>query len=401
MQESSALDQVLLGCAPLVNRDREVAGLRLSVFPADPDVAVPATALLAEIDQALPAHLAVGDRADLPLIVCLAEAAMLDSALGLASAGRLVIEVPSFLAADTLRTASLRRAAQRGAALATSGAAVATLPADLMPCFKHVLADVADEQWGLPSSGAASASRLLVQGARTAEDVKRAFDSGALAVVGWPLEEVAHKSGAPANAELKGVLELMDLVERQAPLDDMERVLKGDPTLAFRLLRLINCAAFGLRVEVTSFRHALMLLGHMRLKRWLSLLLVSAARDPALRPVVHLAVRRAFLMEALAKALGRADEAEEMFVCGLFSLLDRLMQQPLSALLEQVPMPARVQVSLMDAAGPYGAFLQLMTAVEQSSMVDIREGAARLEISPSVLSRCTLGALASLAELGA
>lgn len=401
MQESSALDQVLLGCAPLVNRDREVAGLRLSVFPADPELAVAAMRLLEELDRALPGRISAGDHVDLPLIVCLADTAMLDSALGQASGGRLVLEVPAFLAMDSLRGSQLRRAAQRGALLATSGAAVSTLPPDLLPCFKHVLADVADEQWGIGASGASTGVSRMLEGARSSSDVKRAFESGALAVVGWPLEEVASRSAGPANAEIKGVLELMDLVERQAPLDEMERVLKGDPALAFRLLRLINSAAFGLRVEVTSFRHALMLLGHMRLKRWLSLLLVSAARDPALRPVAHLAVRRGFLMEALAKSTGRADEGEEMFVCGLFSLLDRLMQQPLPALLEQVPMPARVQVSLMDAAGPYGPFLKLMSSIEQSSMVDMREGAARLEITPAILTRCTLGAVASLAELGA
>jgi EAL and modified HD-GYP domain-containing signal transduction protein len=56
-------------------------------------------------------------------------------------------------------------------------------------------------------------------------------------------------------------------------------VLKNDPTLAFRLLRYINSPAFGLRVEVTRFRHAIMLLGYQRLKRWLALLLASASKD--------------------------------------------------------------------------------------------------------------------------
>lgn len=61
------------------------------------------------------------------------------------------------------------------------------------------------------------------------------------------------------------IVELIARVEREEPVERMEQTLRRDPTIAFRLLRYIDSSAFGLRVEVPSFAHAMALLGHGRL----------------------------------------------------------------------------------------------------------------------------------------
>jgi EAL and modified HD-GYP domain-containing signal transduction protein len=177
-------------------------------------------------------------------------------------------------------------------------------------------------------------------------------------------------------------MELMQRVDRQEPAEKMEPVLKMDPTLAFRLLRYINSPAFGLRVEVTSFKHALMLLGDGRLKRWLALLLASGSRDPAMRPLMRAAVYRGFLMEELGRSTSDADIRGEMFVCGVFSLLDQMLRQPFKELLASVPVPDRVATSLLQTDGPFSGYLGLVRALELASPVDIREQAEKLFIAP-------------------
>ena len=99
------------------------------------------------------------------------------------------------------------------------------------------------------------------------------------------------------------IVELIHRVDNEEPIDKLEATLKRDPSLAFKLLRYINSPAFGLRVEVSSFRHAIMLLGYQRLKRWLALLLATASKDVNLRPVMFAAVRRGLLMEELVARL--------------------------------------------------------------------------------------------------
>ena len=72
-----------------------------------------------------------------------------------------------------------------------------------------------------------------------------------------------------------------------------------------------------------------MLLGYQRLKRWLALLLATASKDVNLRPVMFAAVRRGLLMEELVAGNGDEEMRSEMFICGVFSLLDRMFQETL------------------------------------------------------------------------
>jgi EAL and modified HD-GYP domain-containing signal transduction protein len=157
---------------------------------------------------------------------------------------------------------------------------------------------------------------------------------------------VPAKSGVAP--ELQVILELINRVDREEPVDRLEAVLKNDPTLAFRLLRYINSPGFGLSVEIGSFRHALMILGYQRLKRWLALLLASASKDANMKPVMFAAVRRGLLMEELVKGSGDAEMRGEMFICGVFSLLDRLLKP---ALRRAAALGARARAGAPGAAG--------------------------------------------------
>ncbi|MFY8018559.1 MAG: histidine kinase, partial [Inhella sp.] len=158
-------------------------------------------------------------------------------------------------------------------------------------------------------------------------------------------------------------------------------------------------AAFGLPVEVSSFRHAMMLLGYPRLKRWLALLLTTASKDNTMRPVMWAALRRGLLMEEFSKSLDDSDAKDEMFICGLFSLLDHLLKAPFSNLLQAIPMPERVRQALMEDAGPYAPYLTLVQAMESESAHDVRGACEALMISPSEANHALLQALAKGAQL--
>jgi c-di-GMP phosphodiesterase len=220
-------------------------------------------------------------------------------------------------------------------------------------------------------------------------------------VAGWPFGEppaqsVGKKAVAP---ELQVILELINRVDREEPVERLEAVLKNDPTLAFRLLRYINSPGFGLSVEIGSFGHALMMLGYQRLKRWLALLLASASKDANMRPVMFAAVRRGLIMEELVKSSGDAEMRGELFICGVFSLLDRLLGQPFADLLNAVPMPERVRQALLGEAGPFLPYLELVQAIEQESVIDVRERADTLMLGVSEVNRALLSALATAAQL--
>jgi EAL and modified HD-GYP domain-containing signal transduction protein len=232
--------------------------------------------------------------------------------------------------------------------------------------------------------------------------MQASFQRGAVAVLGWPIDDAVQANGRARASDLNVILELMRRIDREAPIDKLEEAITLDPTLAFKLLRYINSPAFGLRVEVSSFRHALMLLGHQRLKRWLALLLASASKEKDMKPVMFAAVRRGLLMEELVRAsVGGGDEhvRGEAFICGVFSLLDRMLNQPFAELLGAVPVSESVRIALVDGRGPFQPFLQVVNAVESESIYDIRESAERLLLGESAINRATLRALAAAAQL--
>ena len=201
------------------------------------------------------------------------------------------------------------------------------------------------------------------------------------------------------QTDLQVIVELMSRVEQGEDVERLEQTLKRDPSLAFKLLRYLNSAAFGLPVEVASFRHAIMLLGYSRMKRWLALLLTTASKDHSLRPIMFAALRRGILMEELAKSASDASLADEMFICGLFSLLDHMLQQPFSQLLDAIPVPDRVHQALIDASGPYQPYLELVRAIEEESVYDYRSAAEQLMLDANEINACVMRALAKAAQL--
>ena len=172
--------------------------------------------------------------------------------------------------------------------------------------------------------------------------MEASFARGAEAVLGWPIDDAVTTSAArsgknQATPSIQTIVELISQVDKEQPIDKLESTLKRDPALAFKLMRYINSPAFGLRVEINSFGHAIMMLGYQRLKRWLALLLATASKDVNMKPVMFAAVRRGLLMEELVRTTGDEEMRNEMFICGVFSLLDRMFDQPFEQLLSSIP----------------------------------------------------------------
>jgi EAL and modified HD-GYP domain-containing signal transduction protein len=94
----------------------------------------------------------------------------------------------------------------------------------------------------------------------------------------------------------------------------------------------------------------------------------------------------------------------EMFICGVFSLLDKLLQQPARELMGSVPVPERVRQTLLaepgsGPGGPYGPYLELVRAIEGESLFDIRECTERLLLGPGEVNRALLASLRQAQQL--
>jgi c-di-GMP phosphodiesterase len=399
MNDHPILNQVVLGYSPMIDRERVIAATRLTVFPARPDLPLDAGALLDAVAEVWP------DGAGKVSLNVVSESLLHDLMLAKPSAN-LMLEVPAFMAANAAHSEAINTLFGRGNTLLLKGRPLTELPRAVLPCFKHSIIDLQDERRSNtpPPPGVTRQITHIQAGVRTLEDLHASFQRGAVAVLGWPIDDAIQANGKARTADHDVIVELMSQIDQQASIDKLEETIARDAMLAFKLLRYINSPAFGLRVEVSSFGHALMMLGHNRLKRWLALLLATASKERDMKPVMFAALRRGMLMEELVRAsagLGGNDEQmrSEAFICGVFSLLDRMLGEPFASLLESVPVPEAVRAALVDGQGPFQPLLEVVHAVENESIYDIRETAERLLLSEAAINRSTLRALANAAQL--
>lgn len=207
------------------------------------------------------------------------------------------------------------------------------------------------------------------------------------------LESRPDRSGKGLNPAQTMILQLMDMVRKNADVRQLEGVLKRDAALSYKLLRYINSAGFGLGAEIQSLRHAVTMLGYSPLYRWLSLLLASASSG-GFSPILMLtAVVRGRFAELLGKGFLPKTEAENLFVAGMFSLLDRLLGVPMEEVLESVQLSEPITQALLGRDGMYGPFLSLAESAEQGNG-DVKTLAESLFISPLQVNEAHLAALA-------
>lgn len=160
------------------------------------------------------------------------------------------------------------------------------------------------------------------------------------------------------------ILELLQKVyDPDVRMDTLERIIRRDVGLSYRLLRIINSAYYALPRKVESIHEALILLGLHFVRQWISVLAMAGFEDKP-SELFRLAMIRARMAENLAKVLKRRD-TESFFVVGLFSVLDAALDRPMPSILQDLPLSAEVIGALLHRAGIWGEALDCVLAHEQ------------------------------------
>lgn len=196
-------------------------------------------------------------------------------------------------------------------------------------------------------------------------------------------ETIGHKSSA---VEAVRLLPLLNMVQSDfTPLREIERVFRSDPNLSFKLLQIAKSATNG-AYGVESIRHAIWLVGRDTLHRWLGLLLASSlASNVGQSPeLLRATLVRARFMESMA-GRSRAD-AGALFLIGLFSNMDVLLQLTLEELLRRVNFASDVEGALLrEETSGYLPWLQLAEAYEEGEWDRVAELTGKLGVEPGNL----------------
>ena len=208
--------------------------------------------------------------------------------------------------------------------------------------------------------------RLLGEKVETYDDFREAQDVGYALFQGYffARPEVLNRADVPGR-RTHHVRLLRELQRPKVNVNDVEAIIKQDLALSYRLLRYINSSLFGLRSEIQSVRHALLLMGEDDVRRWATLAALSSIANDKPPELIELGLARARFCENLRPMLGQEPEAaEELFLLGLFSVLDACMDISMQDALKELAVPARVKGALTGVKGKLRDVLDLVLAFE-------------------------------------
>lgn len=235
---------------------------------------------------------------------------------------------------------------------------------------------------------------LLAEKVETYEMLEQCRDLGFDLFQGYFLARPKVISGRKISESKQAVLQLLAaLHDPDVSIVRVEQLLSQDPVLSYKLLRLVNSAAFALPRTIESLRQAITLLGLDIIKNWVNLLaMANLGNKPTELSVA--ALTRAHMCEALAKIMRDSRRQDTFFTVGLLSTLDAFMDAPLDVLLANLSLSPELSEALLHHQGHEGRILDIVEHYERGDWGGIDwPYLDTVGISPSQLSQVYLESL--------
>jgi EAL and modified HD-GYP domain-containing signal transduction protein len=195
---------------------------------------------------------------------------------------------------------------------------------------------------------------LLAEKVETKEDYEQALALGCQYVQGYFFCRPEMMLGKSlVGSELVYRQFQAELGKPQLDFAALERVIKQDVSLTYKLFRYLNSANPGARRTVSSVQQALGLVGEGPLRKWGALVLQTSMYSKKPSELLVTSLVRANFCETIAIRQNLPQHQLDMFLIGLLSSVDAVLNTPMAQILEQTCVSDAVrQVLLNDPAAP-------------------------------------------------
>jgi EAL and modified HD-GYP domain-containing signal transduction protein len=236
--------------------------------------------------------------------------------------------------------------------------------------------------------------RMLAEKVESQADFEQAVAMGYELFQGYFFSKpvILSRRDIPAN-KLQYLRILKEIHRPEIDFKKMAQTVQSEISLSYKLLKLINSAAFGLRHKVSNIIQALSLLGEREIRTWVSLLSVSSMADDKPAELVINSLIRARFCEQAAYLIQEANQQSELFLMGLFSQLDAILDRPLSELLDEIQVSVAMRTALIDNEGSRYKLLMLAVALERGLWENLGVLAKDLALEELTLSGLYLDAV--------
>ena len=160
---------------------------------------------------------------------------------------------------------------------------------------------------------------------------------------------------------------LWTLNSPQLTTEEIIDLVNADPTITYRLLRLLNSAAFSFSMKIDSVRHAVTLLGINRMRYWLRMVVMSdLATNDKPQELLLLALNRGRLLEELAEQNEITIAApDSLFLFGMLSVIDAMLDTPMPEIIDKLPLSESLKEGYTNPESQMAGYLNLTLALEK------------------------------------
>ncbi|MGB9235155.1 MAG: EAL domain-containing protein [Terriglobales bacterium] len=236
-----------------------------------------------------------------------------------------------------------------------------------------------EERAGILRRFGSSKCKMLAEKLETPQEYNQTHKMGYAYFQGYFFCKPQLIVGREVPANQLRMLRLLELISRpELDLGELEKALKQEASICYRLLRYLNSPVFGFSLEIKSVRHAMAILGERELRRWTRLVVAVGAAEQRCSELVLMGLTRARFCELLST---RLNSNHDLFLMGLLSIMDAILEIEMGKLLEQVPVDHAIKSALLGQESSLRPLYRLMLAQESGEWARSAELTQQLNLA--------------------
>ena len=213
--------------------------------------------------------------------------------------------------------------------------------------------------------------KLLAEKVETYEEFNNALALGFEYFQGYFFAKPEVMQNKDLSASQLTMMQLISEINTsEFDVGELEKLIVQDVSVTYKLLNYINSAYFSRIQPLSSIRQGISFLGEKEFKMFVSLVATSKLASAKPSELIRLSIIRAKFLEQVAKAL--KIDSNEMFLLGLFSLIDAMLDQKMNTILKKLPLSHNLNAALSDRTGDLHYYLRLVETYESGNWVAFR-----------------------------
>lgn len=231
--------------------------------------------------------------------------------------------------------------------------------------------------------------RFLAEKVETKEERDRARKQGYDYFQGYFYAKPTISRTKKLSPNSQHRIRILDLLNKTEPdFRQVAGLVEADLAFSYQVLRLVNSAFYAPAKAVTSIQLAISMLGVEELRKWLYITFISGLQDNKPGELVRMSLVRGKFMEKLAEQTGHAEEKDTMMMVGMFSMLDVLLDCPMSKAIQDMHFPSEVEMTLLGMDGDtfLGRYYEIILYYGQGLWQEAMQKAQLMGITPHMLT---------------